>query len=135
MKNTVVAIFEDDKINCFIHEKLFNFLKAPIECHLFDNPQKGYEAAEQIEFDVVFIEIHFWGENLSGIDILKNLKAIQSKKFIAVAMTSLLQEGDLEKILNAGFNLCVEKPLIFTDLAGLISKPIEEKIDIRKSFN
>jgi CheY-like chemotaxis protein len=127
MINTVVAIFEDDKINCFIHEKLFNFVKAPIQCHLFDNPEKGYEAAENIEFDVVFIEIHFWGGNLSGIDILKNLKSIHQKKFIAVAMTSLLQEGDLEKIMDAGFNLCVEKPLIFSDLAGLINKPIQEK--------
>jgi CheY-like chemotaxis protein len=129
MKNTVVAIFEDDKINCFIHEKLFNFIKAPIECHLFDNPEKGYETAQHLEFDVVFIEIHFWGANLSGVDILQKLRVIQPKNFIAIAMTSLLQEGDLEKILDAGFNLCVEKPLIFTDIKSLINTPVDKKIN------
>jgi hypothetical protein len=42
-------------------------------------------------------------------------------------MTSLLQEGDLEKILAAGFNLCVEKPLIFTDIKCLINTTGDKK--------
>jgi CheY-like chemotaxis protein len=126
MKNTVVAIFEDDKVNCFIHEKLFNFIKAPVTCHLFDNPEKGYETARDVEFDIVFIEIHFWGDNLSGIDILQKLKSIHTKSFISVAMTSLLQEGDIEKILAAGFSMCIEKPLIFHEINGLLNSSPEQ---------
>jgi CheY-like chemotaxis protein len=125
MKDTVIAIFEDDKINCFIHERLFNFVKAPLKCYLFDNPQKGYEAANQIEFDIVFIEIHFWGSNLSGLEILKELKKIQSKSFIAVAMTSLLQDGDVEKIMASGFTMCIEKPLVFSEISGLVNIPVK----------
>jgi DNA-binding NtrC family response regulator len=126
MKNTVVAIFEDDKVNCFIHEKLFNFVKAPVTCHLFDNPEKGYEAAREIEFDIVFIEIHFWGDNLSGLEILKKLKEIQRKEFIAVAMTALLQVGDAERIMAAGFTMCIEKPLIFKEINGLLNIPFKK---------
>jgi DNA-binding response OmpR family regulator len=126
MKNTVVAIFEDNQVNCFIHERLFNYVKDPVECYLFDNPEKGYEKAKQVDFDIVFIEIHFWGGNFLGIDILQKLKSIQSKDFLAVAMTSLLQEGDMALILEAGFMMCIEKPLIYKEINTLINNPSEE---------
>jgi CheY-like chemotaxis protein len=30
---------------------------------------------------------------------------------IAIAITSLLQEGDVEKIIRGGFSMCIEKPV------------------------
>jgi CheY-like chemotaxis protein len=114
MKKTVVAIFEDDVVNRFIYERLFTQRKENIELYIFDNPDKGIEVARKTPFDVVFIEIHFW-ENFGGIPILQKLKEILPPQLISVAMTALLQKGDLEFIMRSGFTLCVEKPMVFTE--------------------
>jgi CheY-like chemotaxis protein len=125
MKKTVVAIFEDERVDRFVYEKLFKSFADRIELHVFDNPEKGIAKAIDTNFDVVFIDIHFW-DNFGGIPILNKLKKITNNQFIAVAMTSLLQEGDLEYIIKAGFSVCLEKPIAFEtifplqrDLSGL----------------
>jgi CheY-like chemotaxis protein len=121
MKKTTIAIFEDDVVNRFIYERLLNRRKDELQVHIFDTPEKGIALAREVTFDIVYIELHFW-ETFGGLAILKRLREICPKEMIAVAMTSLLQEGDLEYILAAGFNLCLEKPVVFSsmDLSNLI---------------
>jgi CheY-like chemotaxis protein len=114
MKRTVVAIFEDDVVNRFIYERLFTQRTEDIELHIFDDPEKGIEMARQRPFDVVFIEVHFW-ETFGGIGILQKLKEILSPAMISIAITALLQKGDLEYLMSSGFTLCLEKPLVFTE--------------------
>jgi CheY-like chemotaxis protein len=114
MKKTVVAIFEDDLVNRFIYERLFS-LKPYLEVHIFENIEAGIAAAKHTPFDVVFVELHFW-ENFGGIGIMNKLKTISSPEVIYVAMTSLLQQGDLERVLSSGFTMCMEKPIAFCEL-------------------
>lgn len=119
MKKITVGIFESDKVNRFIYEKTFDRHKDKVDIYLFDNPEKGLEQAKDIAFDVVFIDLHFWGEDFAGISILQRLKETLSKDVFAIAMTSLLQEGDVEKTMEAGFGLCLENPVALTKLEQL----------------
>ena len=121
MKKTTIAIFEDDHTNRFVYKKLFKNMEGNIELYVFDNPDKGIAMAELIHFDVVFIEIHFW-ENFGGISILNKLKQLSTKDMLAIAMTSLLQEGDLEKITSSGFTMCLEKPVAFQEIVPLLGE-------------
>jgi len=114
MKKKVIAIFEDDPVNRFIYQQIFQDMED-VEAHIFDNPEVGISAAHQTTFDVVFIEIHFWG-NFGGISILNKLKNVTSDHTTFVAMTALLQQGDLETILTSGFSLCFEKPVVFSEI-------------------
>jgi CheY-like chemotaxis protein len=122
MKKTTVAIFEDDHVNRYIYQKLFDSITSDIQIHVFDNPEKGISMAKQTPFDVVFIEVHFW-ENFGGIEILNKLKDTSSQPMLAVAMTSLLQQGDLETITSSGFAMCLEKPVAFDRIMPLLEKP------------
>jgi hypothetical protein len=114
MKRTVVAIFEDDLVNRFIYERLLHHRKEDIELYIFDNPYTGIEMAKKIPFDIVFIEAHFW-EAFGGISILQKLKDIPLLSMVAVAMTSLLQKGDLEHLTSSGFMYCLERRGAFTE--------------------
>ena len=116
MKKLVVAIFEDDEINRFIYQNLLESSHGRIEVHLFDSPEAGYEAARNVDFDFVFIEMHFWGQLFFGTTILQKLKALSRVDFISVAVTSLLQEGDMDRATRSGFTLCMEKPLSFESI-------------------
>lgn len=114
MKKKVIAVFEDDPVNRFIYQRTLQKRKD-VEAHLFDNAEKGVISAKEIQFDVIFIEMHFWA-SFGGIAILEKLKQITTPSTTFVAMTSFLQEGDLEYLFAAGFNMCLEKPVIFSEI-------------------
>jgi CheY-like chemotaxis protein len=115
MKKAVVGIFEDDAASRFIFERLFEPMGDKVEVRIFDTPQKGFETAAMVPFDIAYIEIHFWS-SFGGLSILKRLREINPDIFV-VAMTSLLQPGDLERIMDSGFNMCLEKPVVFSSAA------------------
>jgi CheY-like chemotaxis protein len=110
-RKTVVAIFEDDPVDIFLYKKLYAPMMDKVDCLYFETLQDGLSMAEHMKFDVVIIDIHFWGNNM-GIAILKKLYEICSEDLIAIAVTPFLQKGDLELIMSSGFTLCVEKPVI-----------------------
>jgi CheY-like chemotaxis protein len=114
MSKKVIAIFEDDHVNRFIYERIFQG-RDDVTIHIFDTPEKGISKASETPFDIAFIEIHFWG-NFGGLDILNKLKKASTSKTTFVAMTALLQRGDIERILNSGFHMCIEKPVIFSEM-------------------
>lgn len=114
MEKKRIAIFEDDQVNRFIYQQIFND-KDDVEVHIFDSPGSGIAMVKEMQFDVVFIEIHFWS-NFGGIGILKKIKEISATCPTFIAMTSFLQEGDLEQIMSSGFSLCLEKPVVFSEL-------------------
>ena len=108
---TTIGVFVDDKIEQAIYERAFQKLEHKVQGYVFSSPEPGIEVARNTPFDVVFIEMHFWGENFGGISVLDQIKRATGKNLIAIAMTSLLQEGDVEKIISAGFSMCIEKPI------------------------
>jgi CheY-like chemotaxis protein len=112
METKMIAIFEDDRVNRFIYERLFRSRKD-VQLYVFDSAEKGLSMAARIPFDVIFIEVHFW-ENFGGFSILDKLKRICMPGTPFIAMTSLLQQNDLEYILQAGFSMCLEKPVVFS---------------------
>jgi CheY-like chemotaxis protein len=114
MNKKVIAIFEDDHVNRFIYERIFQG-RNDVTIHIFDTAEKGIAKASETPFDVAFIEIHFWG-NFGGLDILNRLRKVLTSKTTFVAMTALLQRGDIERILNSGFHMCIEKPVIFSEM-------------------
>jgi len=111
-KKTVVAVFEDDPIDLFLYEKLFERLSDKMTCLYVRTLEDQALLSGHLEFDMAIIDIHFWGNNV-GLSILSKLRNSAGRDFIAIAITPLLQEGDLELIMSAGFDLCVEKPVIF----------------------
>jgi CheY-like chemotaxis protein len=111
---TTVAIFEDDAVNRFLYQRSLERLKNNIDFWIFDNPEKGINFASQQAFNVIFIEVHFW-ESFGGIRILKKLLPLSPPSTIFVAMSSLLQDGDAEKLMSEGFTMIMEKPVAFTE--------------------
>ena len=112
MSNTVIGVFVDNKLEQAMYERAFEKLEHKVIGYVFSSPEQGLNAAKIVDFDIVFIETHFWGENFGGVSILDQLKKTSgNQNLIAIAMTPLLQEGDVEKIIGSGFSMCIEKPL------------------------
>src|SRR5687767_13637716 len=113
MNKTLVGIFEDDMVNRYIYEKIFAG-RNDISLFVFDQTDAGIAKANELRFDIIFIEAHF-RQNFGGILILEKLRSTLPKMPVCIAMTSLLQKGDLEKLMGAGFVMCLEKPIAFSE--------------------
>jgi CheY-like chemotaxis protein len=116
MQNSVIGVFVDDKIERTLYERAFERLEHRVQGYVFSNPEEGISFSRELSFDIVFIELHFWGENYGGISILEQLRKTSDRNIIAIAITPLLQGGDLEHVTAAGFTMCMEKPLSFDTL-------------------
>lgn len=112
MTKARIAIFEDDVVNRFLYHRTLE--KSGQIFQIFDHPYKDIKAGEVFPFDVIFIEVHFWSDQ-GGLEILERLKPMVAPNSIFIAMTSLLQRGDIERFMAAGFTLCMEKPIVFSD--------------------
>lgn len=118
-KRIVIAIFETDPLNRFIYQKMLDPQQDKASFYIFNTVEEGLEKAPLLDFDVAFIDMHLRGEFFGGISVLKRLKAISSKTSM-IAMTTLIQQGDLERAKSGGFIKCIEKPLPFFDLEKLL---------------
>ena len=59
---------------------------------------------------------------MSGIDIYRELKKIEKFKTIPIiAVTALTMKGDKERILEAGFDAYIPKPIIIKEFRNILN--------------
>lgn len=105
-----VAVFERNIVDRFIYEKILRRADNT-SYHFFGDLEKALLIGQDTPFDIVFVDVHFGGEN-RGLDLLPTLKKVCTHDAISIAVTPFLQQGDVKKILAAGFNLYIEKPIL-----------------------
>jgi signal transduction histidine kinase/ActR/RegA family two-component response regulator len=87
----------------------------------------GYEAIGMFKikhYDLVFLDLKMPG--LNGFDVLDKLKKINTIPSI-YAFTADVYKSNFDKVLQAGFDGLLEKPLQPVALAKMIQKAIDEK--------
>ncbi len=107
MKN--VYVVEDNEKNM----KLFRaILKTIPEIEVFEETQGdlGFELIKSSNPDLVILDIQL--PEMNGIEICSELKNIDKFKNVPfIAVTSFAMKGDKERILSAGFNDYISKPI------------------------
>jgi len=104
-----VYVIEDNEKNM----KLFRaILKLIPDVVIFEETRGdlGLESIKSGNPDLVILDIQL--PEMSGIDICTELRRIEIFKEIPiVAVTSFAMKGDKERILSAGFNEYISKPI------------------------
>lgn len=84
--------------------------------------EEGEQALEMLkqssDIDLVLLDIELAGA-MSGVEVVKQLRAEGDKRPV-VAVTAYAMMGDRERILEAGCDQYLPKPLVITDLLALI---------------
>ena len=118
-----VYLIEDDKRNM----KLFMaILKLIPECEVFTETRgnAGLELITQGEPDLVILDIQLPG--MSGIEICRELKAKPKFKDVPfIAVTSFAMKGDKKRILEAGFDEYLSKPIQVAKFRDLVRQYVE----------
>ena len=118
MKN--VYVIEDNEKNM----KLFRaILKLIPDTEIFEETRGdlGFELIKSGNPDLIIIDIQL--PKMSGIEICSELRKIDRFKDIPIlAVTSFAMKGDKERILAAGFNQYISKPINVQKFRELLIK-------------
>ena len=113
-----ILVVEDD-------EKSRRLLKDVLEYHGFDvcahaNGEDGLADARSSSPDAVLLDIELPG--ISGFDVLAGLRAESSGAALPViAVTASVMDQDRKKILSAGFDAYVPKPVNIRELVVILN--------------
>jgi CheY-like chemotaxis protein len=119
-----VLVIEDNEDNM----KVITFILEKHSYHTIraENGKRGIELAELEKPDFIILDIQ-----LPDIDGIVVLKEILSSKILGnipiIAMTSPALVGDREKMLNAGCNGYIEKPIDPVRIMSQIKKIVGEE--------
>ncbi len=86
--------------------------------------KEGLQYLKTNNLDVIILDIQL--PDMSGIDICKELRKLEKyKKTPILAVTSFAMKGDKERILDAGFNDYISKPLQIKEFRESVIKYLE----------
>ena len=115
-----VYVIEDNEKNM----KLFRaILKLIPNIGVFEETRGdlGLELIKSGSPDLIILDIQL--PEMSGMDICTELKKIEKFKEIPIiAVTSFAMKGDRERILSAGFNEYISKPIKVNEFRKLVKK-------------
>ena len=118
-----VYVIEDNEKNM----KLFRaILKLIPDVVIFEETRGdlGLELIKSGNPDLVILDIQL--PEMSGIDICTELRRIDNFKEIPIiAVTSFAMKGDKERILSAGFNEYISKPIKVNEFREMVKSYIK----------
>ena len=116
-----ILVAEDNEKN----RKVFSFILNQLDVDITEAVD-GYKALKLLKeniYDLVLLDIAMPG--ISGIDVIKEARQRDANKNIPfIAITAFAMKGDKEKIMNAGFNDYMSKPIKLDKFTEKVKKYI-----------
>jgi len=126
IKNDFKILIAEDEfiIFLFLRECLSDFNCTIIHA---SNGEKAINKFKQDPtIDLILMDLNM--PHVNGYDALKAIRKI-NKEVPIIAQTGLAMSGDKEKILQAGFNDYISKPISIEILINIINKHVQKKND------
>jgi len=123
----ILIVDDDEQLSRYIYEVLSNHPEDIV----METAPNGFEAGCQIQTfkpDVVLLDLMMPG--LDGFAVCKLLKEDPSSSSIRIiAMTGYHTSENVERVINAGAESCLAKPLNLEDLFDAIGISLPENVD------
>ena len=122
---TTALIIEDNENNRVLITRLLE--KSGYSTICAENGREGFELARQKRPDFIILDIQL--PDLMGTEVLKMIRQSDMGNAVPIiAMTSFAMSGDREKLLAAGCNGYIEKPIDSKRVISQIRKVIGEAL-------
>ncbi|MDP2156847.1 MAG: response regulator [Nitrospirota bacterium] len=114
-----ILVVEDNKNNLTLIRDILRY--HHYEVHEAENGKAGFEKALQLLPDLILMDIQM--PVMDGFEALKQLKNFEQTKHIKViALTSFAMVGDRDKIMSAGFDDYIAKPIRTRELPETVKR-------------
>lgn len=116
LANLSILLIDDEPDNLVVMEELLVLMGAHVTTTA--NGKDGLQKAMEREFDLIISDLSM--PEMSGWELLFRLRKREETKAIPViALTAHAMAGDKERVLDAGFENYISKPV---DLMNLLSE-------------
>ncbi len=114
-----ILVIEDNQTNLDLMVYLLkSFGHTPLVAH---DGEQGLEVARQEAPDLIVCDVHM--PNLDGYEVVRRLKAHPAMNQIpVVAVTAMAMVGDRDKVLEAGFDGYIAKPIAPDTFVGQVEE-------------
>ena len=123
---TTVLVAEDNPVNCELLRELletrgYSVIEAP-------DGQEALRMIEQTHPDIVLLDIGM--PVLDGFAVIRKIRENPSLATLpALAITAYAMRGDRERVMNAGFDGYLSKPINSSDVSNEIERLLQRPED------
>ncbi|MDD3443750.1 MAG: response regulator [Sulfurimonas denitrificans] len=111
-------LVEDEEFNLIVLEEMIKISYPDVEIVTANNGQEAYEMLQTNSFDLILSDINM--PVMDGYALIKKIKNELQLQTPTIAVTAFAIQGDKEKLLMAGFNDYVSKPIDMMELHKII---------------
>lgn len=122
MPKRILIVDDNDANRILFRDVLRHHGFEPLEA---DNGERGIQKAQQQRPDLILLDIQM--PVMDGFQALKVLRKMpETRSIMVVALTSFALMGDEKRIMAAGFDGYIAKPISTRELPGVIQKYLQK---------
>ncbi len=114
-----LLVVEDNLVNQKLMRKILESLNNEVVC-----VSTGEEAwaliSSQMQFDLIFLDMHL--PKMDGFELAGKIKLLFGNQTKIIAVTAMAMSGDKEKVLEAGCDDYISKPIFINEIKEVLSK-------------
>ena len=117
--NARILIVDDNEINLIVAENLLSILELQIDTA--DNYSKVMSYINKNKYDLIFMDNYM--PEVDGIELTGKIRALENnlnQNVPIIALTADAMSGTKEKMIAAGMNDCIYKPIEMDKICNVI---------------
>lgn len=129
-KDWNILLVDDEPDNLRVLEMVLGYHGSTVTS--LKSGQAALEAMRQNVYDLALLDIRM--PVLSGYDVLRHIRELPNpdqSDMVLIAITAHAMAGDRERMIAAGFNGYISKPVDVPTIMETIRKIVEEYLDMR----
>ncbi|MDD2790284.1 MAG: response regulator [Sulfurimonas sp.] len=115
-----ILLVEDEEFNLIVLEEMVKIFYHDAEIATATNGEIAHTILQKETFDIILSDVNM--PVLDGYGLVKIIKENLKLQTPVVAVTAFAVQGDKEKLLLAGFDDYVSKPIDMSELEKVLSK-------------
>jgi CheY-like chemotaxis protein len=115
-------VVEDNPVNQKLMRKLLESMGHSVFCA--STGEEGWAMVESGSFDIIFLDMHL--PQMDGFELARKIRDRLGEKARIVAVTAMAMTGDRERILEAGCDDYIAKPIFLKDFKELLVRHLPQ---------
>lgn len=115
-----ILLVEDQAFNLIVLEEMIKIFYPDAKISTAENGQIACDILKESSFELILSDINM--PVMDGYGLIKTIKKELQLQVPVVAVTAFAIQGDKEKLLLAGFDDYISKPIDIGELASILKK-------------
>ncbi len=113
-----ILLVEDEEFNLVVLEEMIKIFYPEVQIATATNGKIAYEMLKTETFDLILSDINM--PEMDGYGLIEKIKKELLLQTSTIAVTAFAIQGDKEKLLLAGFDAYISKPIDMNELQPVL---------------